>query len=436
MTSSPAPASFRPSVVIVGLLLFAIISCAIAFVMGELAFRIYLENRYPANFQQPPTSSTFLFFRDSAWTYDREVGYRYKPDHVWMGGFVQNGRLLGCDSSNRTDARGNMGSSGVGYEDAEIKVMVFGDSVTAQPANNVTYPLLLERALSERLGRRVSVLNFGRDGYGVLQMVDLAVREVPRWKPDLVLIDFITDDIDRDRFWRTEMTVDGRARVFTTTIPNPTPPPSQRVDTMLLAPESSQEWCDRLRPQEHQSADPILAGLINHYQSTANSGSVKPTLWDLDYSMVAEAVLRGDPFAFVWRRIPRSTNPRIQRDRYDDAQFGAGIKALDGLDVPVHYVHLPIYPEVKSGSYAPTMHKAALLADLEQLLGRPVLKNLSYMRVAAEEIDRFPVGQYDHAHPSPFGMQAYATSLTEMLARSGALDKWTGPAAASTSRPR
>ena len=109
--------------------MFVSVSCAIAFAAAELGLRIYLEYRNPANFQQPSQSSTFLFFRDFAWTYDHEVGYRYKPDQVWMGGLVQNGRLLGCNSQSRTDARGNMGSSGAGYDDAEVKVLVFGDLV-------------------------------------------------------------------------------------------------------------------------------------------------------------------------------------------------------------------------------------------------------------------------------------------------------------------
>ena len=428
MTASTAR-RFRPSVVIVGLLVFVSVSCAIAFAATEVGLRIYLEYRYPANFQQPPQSSTFLFFRDSAWTYDQEVGYRYKPNQVWMGGLVQNGRLLGCNSQSRTDARGNMGSSGADYDDAEVKVLVFGDSVTAQPADNVTYPLLLERALSERLGRPVSVMNLGRDGYGMLQMVDLAVREIPRWKPDLVLINFITDDIDRDQFWRTEMTIDGQARVFTTPIANPDPPPQLRIDTMLLAPGSSQAWCDQISLQKDQGADPILARLLQTYRATANATSVKPALWDLDYSLVAETILHGDPFAFLWRRIPRSTNPRIRRDHYDDARLVAGMKTLEHYGVPLHYVHLPIYSEVKSGSYEPTMHKSALLADFERLAGRLALKNLPHMHVASDDVDRFPVSQYDHAHPSPFGMQAYASSLTEMLEHAGALHKWIGLAA-------
>jgi hypothetical protein len=158
-----------------------------------------------------------LDFRCSGWTYDQEVGYRYKPDQVWMGGLVQNGRLLGCNSQSRTDARGNMGSSGAGYDDAEVKVLGFGDSVKAQPTDNVTYPLLLERALSERVGQRVSVMNFRRDRRG-------ATRSV---------------------------------------------------------------W------------------------ATANATSVKPALWDLDYSLVAETILHGDPFAFVlWKEVAAKMSQR------------------------------------------------------------------------------------------------------------------------------
>jgi GDSL-like Lipase/Acylhydrolase len=422
--SATQPVSFRPAVVIAGIVFFLLVSGAFAFLGVEVAYRVYLYNRYAANFSQPPEASTFSFFRDSVWTFDREVGYRYKPNHSWLGGFVQDGRLVGCDSSSRTDAFGNMGLSGVDYADAEVKVLVFGDSVTMQPSNNVTYPSLLETALSKRLGRRVSIVNFGRDGYGILQMIDLAVREIPHWRPDIVLIDFITDDIDRDRFWRTEMSVGGRLRVFTTTEPDPEPRPTLRVDTMLLEPLASQDWCNRVSQSKQHDADPVMRHLLEGYRIATADASRKPRLWGFDYSTVAETIRSGDPFAFVWRRLPATTSPRVNRDHYDDARLVDGLKTLKSFGVPIYYIHLPVHAEIKANTYQLTNHKTALLSDLELLLGSPVLKNLRYIKVEPQDVDRIRINPMDGAHPSVFGMEVYANSLVDLLYQNGALAKW------------
>jgi GDSL-like Lipase/Acylhydrolase family len=428
MTTSNERRSFRPGVVFAGSFFFLVMACLIVFVGAEAGGRAYLAYRNPAYFWQPPESPWFGFVNSSPWTYDQEAGYRYKPNHVWIDGRVRGGRLHSCVGRNKTDALGNMGSSAAGYQDAELKVLVLGDSITAQAVDSVTYPALLERELSQRLGRRVAAMNLGRDGYGVLQMVDLAVREVPRWKPDLVLINFITDDLDRARFWRTEMVVDGRPHVFTTPIANPNPLPSSRVDTTLLAPEASQEWCDRLIAQKDQRGDRILQQLTTDFVKESETISVRPALWDLDYSVVAETIRHGDPFAFVSQRSVPSHNPRIRRDRYDDAQLVAGLSALQGYGVPVYYVHLPIHPEIKGGNYRVAMYKAALLSDLERLLGGPVLRSLPYVLAVPADFDRMPI-EPDDWHPSPFGMQIYATALADMLERIGALDPWARRAA-------
>src|SRR5262245_13904350 len=267
MPSADRP-SFRPSVWLIGTFFLLVTGCAAGFVITEVGYRLYLRYYNPQIFRQQAQSKTFWFVSDSVWTYDQEVGYRYKPNFSWFDGHVNEGRLVQCKNSHKTDALGNMGSSCADYQDAEFKVLVFGDSITAQAIDNLTYPALLERELSRRLGRRVSVMNLGRDGYGVLQMIDLAVREIPRWKPDMVLINFITDDLDRGRFWRTEMVVDGRAHIFTTPIADPTPAPSVRVDTILLAPGASEEWCNKLTTQQNQNDDPVLRQLAETFVRT------------------------------------------------------------------------------------------------------------------------------------------------------------------------
>jgi hypothetical protein len=174
------------------------------------------------------------------------------------------------------------------------------------------------------------------------------------------------------------------------------------------------------------SSDPIMRRLYQTNRIATAHASGKAGLWDPNYSTTLEGVRHGDPFAFVWRRLPPGTNPRINRDRYDDARLLDGISALRRYGVPIYYVHLPIHPEIKENAYLPTSHKAALLRDLEHILGEPVLRDLSYIEVAAADVDRIRINPQDGAHPSQFGMQVYAKSLVRMLEEIGALDKWTG----------
>jgi hypothetical protein len=154
-------------------------SIVIGFQAVEIAYRGYLFSTEPDRLFHSATHPSFLFFRNSIWTYDNEVGYRYKPNKDMLAGNVTDGKLIGCDGSSRIDENGNVGESGRDSANADFKVLVFGDPVTAQPNNNKTYSSFLEAALSKRMGRRVSVINMGRDGYGILQMVDLAAIEIP-----------------------------------------------------------------------------------------------------------------------------------------------------------------------------------------------------------------------------------------------------------------
>jgi GDSL-like lipase/acylhydrolase family protein len=394
-----------------------VISIAIGFLAVEISYRTYLYATEPEKFFHPPSSASFMFFRNSAWSYDADVGYRYKPNDVWFAGGVTNGKLTGCDASSHTDDHGNMGDSGRDYASADFKVLVFGDSVTSQPNNNKTYPSFLESELSRRMNRRVSVVNMGRDGYSLLQMVDLAAIEVPRWKPDLVLIDFETDDIDRARFWRTEMRADGRPRVFTTTSPNPSPPADLRTDTMVIEPQASQEWCDRMTARSDQASDPILAHLIETYTLATQHVSARPSFWGLDYSASLEAVLYGDPFAFVWRRLPPATNPRLKQDKFADPRLTAELAQLHSYNIPIYFVHLPFSPEIGAQAYPLTSRQAALLDDLEKEVGSAVIDGLPYIHVAPADLPRFQISPADSSHPSLFGMQIYGESLAELVLR-------------------
>ena len=87
------------------------------------------------------------------------------------------------------------------YEDAEFRVLVLGDSWSAF-TNRTSPGLIFLKDLEELLGVNVEVVNFSRDGYGILQMFDLAADVIDVWEPDLTVFAFITNDLARVRTWR------------------------------------------------------------------------------------------------------------------------------------------------------------------------------------------------------------------------------------------
>jgi hypothetical protein len=231
-----------------------------------------------------------------------------------------------------------------------------------------------------------------------------------------VLIDFATDDIDRARFWRTEMRADGRPRVFTTTSQTPTPPADLRTDTMVIEPQASQAWCDQLRGRADQASDLILAHLIETYTLATQHASARPSPWGLNYSATLETVLHGDPFAFVWQRLPPATNPRIKQDQFADPRFTAELAQLRGYKIPIYFVHLPLSPEIGAQAYQAAPQQAVLLNDLQREVGPAVIVDaLPYIHVAPADLPRFQNSPTDSSHPSLFGMQIYGEGLAELV---------------------
>ena len=107
----------------------------------------------------------------------------------------------------------------------------------------MTWPNYLQDMLEEETGASVHVVNFGRDAYGVLQMFDLASAKIAEWRPDLAVIAFITDDLTRDRFWRTTTILDGRERIMTSMIPAQNQDWDIATDAYLLQSDATSEWC-------------------------------------------------------------------------------------------------------------------------------------------------------------------------------------------------
>lgn len=85
----------------------------------------------------------------------------------------------------------------------EFRIAVVGDSFTANVTNNVRWTSLLQDDLNNgdwrsRIGGMFTrVINFGVDGTGMVQFAAKVQHEVLGFKPDLIIINFISDDIFR-----------------------------------------------------------------------------------------------------------------------------------------------------------------------------------------------------------------------------------------------
>lgn len=216
----------------------------------------------------------FPVYDKSLWEFDQRFGYVYPPGRTVHRTELNGGKVVGCRQLPPINAEGNVGDIKGDYASADLKVAVFGDSFTATQDNGVTWPNILQDRLTERLHRKVNVLNFGRDGYSLLQMFDLAAAKVPEWKPDLAIIAFITDDLDRARFWRTAIEADGEERVLTTIDPTPHPAPDRAADTVILDRNATFDWCNRMWKSGER--DQVVAEIEDRYRRARASTEAHP----------------------------------------------------------------------------------------------------------------------------------------------------------------
>jgi hypothetical protein len=142
--------------------------------------------------------------------FDAEVGFRYIPGAT--------ARYLLLDEQNRVVRSNLLRINRAGHvsprEDIlekapeEFRIAIMGDSFTACLQNETPWPILLEdllngdTALLASLGRsRIKVINFGMFATGFAQWPAVYAHEVVRYRPDLVVVAFIENDLGRGFKW-------------------------------------------------------------------------------------------------------------------------------------------------------------------------------------------------------------------------------------------
>ena len=128
--------------------------------------------------------------------YDENVGFRYVKNH-----------------GNLTNSHGHVSSKEYSLKkpDNQYRIAIIGDSYTACPfcEHRPSWSEYLESDLAgnskwkkKTAGKETLVVNFARDGSGIRQFGRIYEYEVILFDPDIVIIDFISDDIWRDIYFR------------------------------------------------------------------------------------------------------------------------------------------------------------------------------------------------------------------------------------------
>ena len=258
------------------------------------------------------------------------------------------------------------------------------------------------------------VVNFGRDGTGILHMMDLAAMEVPRWNPDIVIFAFITDDLTRARFWRTVIHNNGKDRVVTTTVPQQTPPLALSADTAVINKKATKEWCARMVDAGIED-DPVLLEMEAVVNAARDRLSGVANIFTVKTSFLADYLLYQNAFIKFTDTIQASQNPRHQLTDFGaDKRFMTDLRAINSVGPTLTLLHLAVFDELVSGNeYKMNNVQRNLLGSLERHLGTTAYGSIKVKEpdTGYASIKRSP----DDAHPSVVGMKFYARAAANAV---------------------
>lgn len=183
-------------------------SVLISYVVMEAIYRLYL---FESIRNQVVSRLVELGVKggDDMHIFDPDIGYRRVPDKGWehMGTYLRN--------RFRTNIYGQIANDidpspfPVEKPAGEYRIALLGDSFAAGDANYIRWVDLLQDYLnrSEDWRRQVGnkftrVVNFAMGGTGLVQWGAVYEFEADRFAPDLVIVNFITDDIIRQFVFR------------------------------------------------------------------------------------------------------------------------------------------------------------------------------------------------------------------------------------------
>jgi len=421
------------------------VSLLITLAMLEGAYRVYLkfkiENTEVQKVGNKKNSVISFMNEKGAWTFDKDVGFNFRPEG-YLSGQIVAGKFSGCGQVKHFNSRGNISSREINFNNADIKGALIGSSYTMGRAKDGRlFHEVLSDNLSKKTGKNVLVENYSRDRFGVIQMLDMAAKVATSAKPDFIIIIFNSATIGMPRLWRVvQRDQDGFSNFVWVNEPEKVDltPQNSRVHRYVLYNKVTPEWCTMMKKAQKEGRldilanDPVIKAIIkryNEYETKGKLPEIKIDLTTLSSSFLYNRLIHRNAF---WNMgIYKSQNNPLTGLQIDDyglsQKFLESVKLLNGTGIPYYLVHIPEYPELRTGNEwesvgsgsMPIKRGLALVSSLEKRLDHKILSFLPAIKKSAIDIETLPrkAGPPNMDwHPSTSGVSVYANILGDMIA--------------------
>jgi hypothetical protein len=199
-----------------------VVVIAVFLALAALASRLYVSHQLDARYLKSPIWLT----ESPLYAFDPDIGYRYVANarvHLYM--FDAHNQLVEKSTVTVNNA-GHLSPDDDSIEkpESEFRIAALGDSFTSCPNTGLSWPTPAEQALNadaelkKALGKKtIKFVDFAQDGTGFAQFERSDRHEAVRYQPDLVVLNFISDDISRRFVYRNQVEVrHGDTRYFVT----------------------------------------------------------------------------------------------------------------------------------------------------------------------------------------------------------------------------
>jgi hypothetical protein len=390
----------------------------------EGGYRLYLFLKHPDHFRTPEIgTAAFSIWNTSPWQYDPDYGYGYVPSLKVDNTHIKGGLVTGCAEFGLVNEQGNFGPPVLDFDEADVRIVVFGDSFTGANVTGPAWTKMLGERLERELGKTVRVLNMGRDGYGMPQIVALAGGKLKELRPSLVVFAFNGPALERARHWRVSVGSGDDVRLYSSLERSPNPNPETAADASIVMPSATRRWCEEQlkKSPDEQRRDPVLKKiLIKHREIAIKNGVPQANLFDLKASYVYDLVRHLNGYRSQWRAGMSSTNPQVTYDDYhDDPKFMADLVSVTASNAPYVFAHLALGKSISEGREFDLSRRARnLMESLQTITGAEIYKTTDFVTLSREDALKMCSSPSD-CHPSEFGHGVYAEAVSKMVLKSG-----------------
>jgi hypothetical protein len=390
----------------------------------EIAYRIFLYVTFPNQFRfQQQQEKIIVLYDNAQWEYEPRFGYTYPHVKIRTIG-IRNGLVTGCLEDTFANNQGDIGLSVPDFAKAKHRILIFGDSFTASMVEGETWPHLLANNLNKAFGatdaNEVRVRNLARDGYGILQMFDLAAVKIPELKPTLVVFAFTSQSISRDRAWRVKVGEGDDVRMLATIENSANPHFRNSTDIVILVPAATKKWCQEMvsKSPEAQRKDPLLIKALakTSYIRQENGKLLKANIWDMTSSYIYHFAVHQNPFFGQQHRELSPANPVVKYANFkNDSQFLQSLAKIQAQGIPFVLVHLPLGVSIRDHQeFLLNEQGQSLKNSLEEVTKHTVLPLRPYLGIKDEAAMKLCM-KSDDCHPSRFAIHMYAKSIAQIL---------------------